>query len=129
MPHPDGRNAFRLGLMPQWLDSEAMDHWRHGHISLALQHHSQVFIDPGRPSFNRYTHYSVWCRKRDLMRFQFLYRITVSCLAQYIRLLVRPRCDLDLVLLKLFTVFTWYLLTPMLNEPHIKVPHRTTTTL
>jgi len=53
MPHPDNRNPFRLGLMPQWLNSDAMGHWKHGHISLALQHHSQLFIGPGRPSFNR----------------------------------------------------------------------------
>lgn len=53
MPHPDGRSPFRLGLIPQWLDPEATDHWKHGHINLALQHHSQVFINPGLPSFNR----------------------------------------------------------------------------
>lgn len=53
MPHPDGGNPFRLGLMPQWLNFDAMDHWKHDHIGLTLQHHSQVFISPGRPSFNR----------------------------------------------------------------------------
>ena len=53
MPHPDGASPFRLGQMPQWLDPEPMENWKHGHITLALRHHSQVFIDPGVPSFNR----------------------------------------------------------------------------
>ena len=75
-----------------------------------------VRVSIGKPLF------CVPCEWRELMRFQFFHRITVSCLAQIIRLLVRRRCDLDLVLTKFFSQYLHGMSSAlMLNGPLMKL--------